>query len=135
MDKNDPRLKNLVQNRPSTPSERRKSASKAGHASVRARREHKAMRETLLELLSLPMKKGKVSEGLAAVEDFKSANVTVRTRIMLSMATKAAKGDVKAAQFIRDTIGEAPVQEVKVEQSLASQMSDAQLRKIISGEA
>lgn len=135
MDKNDPRMRNLVPNSQRTAKRVREITRKAGQASGRARREHKALRETLLELLSMPMKKGKVSEGLGSVEDFRSANVTVRTRIMLAVATKAAKGDVKAAQFIRDTIGEAPVQEVKVEQSPASRMSDAQLRKIISGEA
>lgn len=88
-----------------------------------------------MELLALPMKKGRLSRNLASLEEFKDANVTVEERIILAMAGKAAKGDVKAAEFIRDTIGEAPVQEMRVEQSAASQMTEDQLMKIANGEA
>ena len=128
---------NLIPNSERTAERRREIAKMGGKASGVARNAHKALRDTLLELLSLPMKKGSVAETATSIEGMKNAdvNLSVRARIMLSMVTKAAKGDVKAAAFIRDTIGEAPVQEVKVEQSAVTQMSDEQLRRIANGEA
>lgn len=130
-------MANLIPNSERTAERRREIAKMGGKASGVTRAKHKALRETLLELLSLPMKKGAVAECATSIEGMKDkdVNMSVRARIMLSMVTKAAKGDVKAAQFIRDTIGEAPVQEVKVEQTAVSQMSDEQLRRIVSGEA
>jgi hypothetical protein len=130
-------MANLIPNRERTAERRREIAKMGGKASGVARAKHKALRDTLLELLSLPMKKGEVAETATSIEGMKSpdVNMSVRARIMLSMVTKAAKGDVKAASFIRDTIGEAPVQELKVEQSAVTQMSDEQLRRIASGEA
>lgn len=135
MGKNSGRIANLVPNSARTPEQRRENARKAGKASGLVRAQHKAMKECLLELLSMPMKHGPLTGPVGAIEDFKNANVSVRERIVLAMATKAAKGDVKAAEFIRDTIGEAPVQEVKVQESEVCGMTDEQLRKIVNGEA
>ena len=128
-------LANLLPNSGRTPSERRELAIKAGRASAASRARKKLMKERMIELLSLPMKQGKLTRGMTSIADFKDANVTVEERIILAMATKAAKGDVKAAEFIRDTIGEAPVQEMRVEQSAAAQMTEEQLMKIANGEA
>ena len=126
---------NLIPFTELTEEQRREMAKKAGRASGAARARRKLMKERLLELLSLPMKKGRVTRNLTSLEEFKDANVTVEERIILAMAGKAAKGDVKAAEFIRDTIGEAPVQEMRVEQTAASQMTEDQLMKISNGEA
>ena len=128
-------LANLVPNSARTPSQRRENAREAGKASGLVRAQRKAMKECLLELLSMPMKHGPLTGPVGAIEDFKNANVSVRERIVLAMATKAAKGDVKAAEFIRDTIGEAPVQEVKVQESEVCGMTEEHLRKIVNGEA
>lgn len=135
MKPDDPRLANLIPNSERTPKKRRENASKAGKASGVVRAQRKALRDTLLDILSLPMKKGGLTGELGSVSEYKDANVSVRERIMLSMAIKAAKGDVKAATFIRDTIGEMPVQELKVEQSAVCGMTDEQLRRIVNGEA
>ena len=126
---------NLIPFTDLTEEQRREMARTAGRASGAARARKKLMKDRLMELLALPMKKGRLSRNLASLEEFKDANVTVEERIILAMATKAAKGDVKAAEFIRDTIGEAPVQEMRVEQSAASQMTEDQLMKIANGEA
>ena len=134
MDKNDKRLKNLVSNADRTPKQRRENASKAGKASGIARAKRRTMRESLFELLSMPMKKGSLSGPVDSVAGFKDANVSLHTRILVGIAVKAVKGDVRAAEFIRDTIGEAPVQEMKVERSAASELTEEQLRKIANGE-
>ena len=126
---------NLIPNNRRSKEEVRKNSSKGGKASGLVRAQRKAMKECLLELLSMPMKHGPLTGPVGAIEDFKNANVSVRERIVLAMATKAAKGDVKAAEFIRDTIGEAPVQEVKVQESEVCGMTEEHLRKIVNGEA
>ena len=131
----DAQMSNLVKNSERTPDERRELAIRAGRASGASRARKKLMKERLIELLSLPMKPGRLSGKMVSLAGYKDANVTVEERIVLAMATKAAKGDVKAAEFIRDTIGEAPVQEMRVEQSAAASMTDEQLMKIASGEA
>lgn len=80
--------KNLKSNSERTPSERQELAQKAGQASGRKRRERKALKEELLLLLS----KGQIQK-----------------KISLALLEKAATGDVKAFEVIRDTIGEKPV--------------------------
>ena len=127
-------IANLIKNDTRTPEQRREAARKAGIASGVAKRKRKTMRETLIELLSLPMKKGEMKSGVTSIAEFKDANISLNDRIVLTMAYKAAKGDVKAATFVRDTIGEMPVQEVKMEQSEATRLSDEELRKIVNGE-
>ena len=78
-----------------------------GIASGKARREKKAMKDTLTALLSMPLRSGKESDiesikNLAAV---KGKNITVQEAIMLAQIQKAMKGDTRAAEFIRDSSG------------------------------
>ena len=68
------------------------------------------MREALRTLLSMPMRRGDVKKEISALEDLREANVEVQTRILLSIIAKAAKGDVHAAEFLRDTKGERPAE-------------------------
>jgi len=131
----DAQIANLVPTTSLTEAERRELAQRAGRASGASRARKKLMKERLKELLALPMKKGRLTASVTSLDGYKNANVTVEERIVLAIASKAAHGDVKAAEFIRDTIGEAPVQEMRVEQSAASSLTDEQLMKIASGEA
>ena len=87
---------NLVRNETRTPDELRKITQKGGIASGKARRQRKAMRETLLELLKMPATERKEY-------DFETAG-------LLAMLEKWEKGDVSAGVFVRDTIGEKPVE-------------------------
>ena len=78
-----------------TAEEAPRMGSKGGKKSVEVRRQRKAMRETLLELLQLPAESrpDKNNEELG----------------LLAMLERWHKGDVSAGVFIRDTIGEKPV--------------------------
>lgn len=96
--------KNLIQNRATTPSERRTNASKAGKASGASRRAKKEQKQVILNILSLPMKKGDISE-IESLADAEGANLTVNEAIVIAQISKALKGDTKAAQYIRDTAG------------------------------
>ena len=78
-------------------------ASKGGRRSVESRRRRKAMREAFDELLSREFtdKEGNTTDGVTALV----------TRVY----QKALKGDMRAVQFIRDTVGEMPVQKIEVD--------------------
>lgn len=94
---------------PST-SEARSRGKKGGIASGKARREKKALKDTLEELLAMPIKDGELKniDQIKSIAGIKGKNITMQEAIMLSMLNKAAKGDVKAAEYVRDTIGQKP---------------------------
>lgn len=80
-------------------------ARKGGQASMLARKRRKMQREVLEQVMTLPYsdeeRRAKMIEmGLSG--DYIDA-------INLGVADKAAKGDVDAARYIRDTLGEKPV--------------------------
>lgn len=89
---------NLVPNEARTPEKRRENARKAGKASGKARREKKEMRAVLEDLLSLPSAE---LEGLSNME-----------AVCVAMVKKAQQGNVYAAMFVRDTIGQKPTDKV-----------------------
>lgn len=78
-----------------TEAEAREKGRNGGIKSGEARRAKKTMRDMLDYLLEkdITTKKGDISTLEA---------------IMVSMIAKASKGDVRAAEFIRDTIGQKP---------------------------
>ena len=78
------------------------------------------MKETLEALLSLPMKSGK-SVDVEAVKNFaalKGKNITVQEAMAIAMLQKAMKGNVKAAEWIRDTAGQKPVDNMNMNMNL-----------------
>lgn len=89
-----PNAKNLKANSERTPKERKELAQKAGKKSGEARREKKLLKEELMLLLA----QGKTQE-----------------KISLALIEEAIKGNVKAFEVIRDTIGEKPVTKQEIE--------------------
>ena len=71
------------------------------------------MRETFRDLLDMPLKEGDLDE-VTALAGANRKNVTVGEAIALIMANKAIKGDVRAAEFVRDTSGQKPGTQVQV---------------------
>lgn len=88
-------------------SEARSRGKSGGIASGKARREKKAMKDTLESLLSMPLKSGKCAdvESIKDLAALKGKNITVQEAIMLAQIQKAMKGDTRAAEYIRDTSG------------------------------
>lgn len=85
--------------------EAKKRGSKGGKRSVQVRRERKTMREMLDYLLQqdITNKQGKTKNTLEVM--------------MTAQIMEAIKGNTKAAQFVRDTIGEMPTQKVELDSS------------------
>lgn len=96
-----------------TPEEARELGRRGGLASGRARRERKDMRETFRDMLDMPLRPGSTSDA-RTLDGLKGKNVTVGQAIALQMMRAAMDGDVRAAEFVRDTSGQRPTQQVEV---------------------
>lgn len=107
---------NLVSLADRTTEEKRKIAIKGGIASGEARREKKAMKEQIKLLLSLPLKDKKAIKQLETL-GIDTENIDNQMAMVIAMwqtALKGGKGSVAAATFLRDTVGEKPIEEVEI---------------------
>ena len=69
----------------------------------------------------------------ALVEEDEEKQVTLIEAMSLGLLDRALKGDVRAFEIVRDTIGEKPIANIKVEHSVntnLSELSEEQLRKL-----
>lgn len=119
-----------------TKEEARERGRKGGIASGIARREKKTFRQTLEALLVMPMKDGKD----IAVDDIKNfaaikgKNISVQEAILISQIQKAMKGDTRAAEYVRDTIGQQPKDIVSLEAKVSDPfegLTTEELKKLI----
>ena len=101
-------IDNLTAN--SLPAEiRRENARKAGIASGKAKRKRKEMRELAEALLEVGIHDGRVQD-VKSLDDVNNKNVSVAAAILLAQIKKAIQnGDTRAAEFIRDTAGQNPL--------------------------
>lgn len=106
-------LKNL---RTPTTEQAREIGRKGGLASAQKRKERKAMRETLQILLDLSIRTGKKAniEKSKSIRDLSTENVSVQEAILMKQIEKALKGDLKALEFLRDTLGERPTDNINL---------------------
>ena len=90
---------------------------RGGLKSSQVRREKKLLREVLNELLDKGLHEGVITDldDIEGISQLKDKNITVRTAISLKMIERAYKGNVNAYIAIRDTVGEAPVNNVSIE--------------------
>jgi len=98
-----------------TTEQQREIASMGGKASAEAKREKKLIKDTILEMLDMPMKKGELTTELQTFTQAKSknSNLTVQQAMVAAMIKRALKGDPKAFNAIRDTAGEKPTDKVE----------------------
>lgn len=119
-----------------TKEEAKKRGKAGGIASGKARREKKLMRETLDIMLSMPLKDGKNAD-VESIQNFaalKGKNISVQDAIMIAQIQKAMKGDTKAAEYVRDTVGQKPTDQVAVNAEVNnpfSGMSTDELREML----
>ena len=99
-----------------TPEEIKENGRKGGIASGVAKRKKAAMKETLEILLSMPLhnKKCHEVEDIQSFAQLKGKNVTVEAAIMIKQVQRALAGDLPSAEFVRDTSGQKPTNEVNV---------------------
>ena len=109
---------NLIKpKRDQTAEQRKAAASKAGKAAAKKRREKKQMEEIAKIVLHMPFEGTDAQlddlEGLS-FEDYPDRKLTVSEISILKVAKKAMRGDIAAIQFLRDTAGEKPVEQIEV---------------------
>lgn len=88
---------------------------KGGIKSQENNRRKKAMKEEMLLILSLPVKRSTTNaankllsvDKAKALADFSSKNTTVQTQILLKLTQMAMSGNIKAMQLIMELSGEA----------------------------
>lgn len=127
---------NLIRNSERTPKERSERARKMGIASGKARREKKTMKDTLATLLSMPLedKEAVDVENIQSVAALAGRNITVQEAIMLAQIKKAMKGDTRAAEFVRDSSGNKPKDDIAISGSVNNPfagLSTEELKKLI----
>ena len=101
------------------------SGRKGGYASGVSKRQKKAMRETLEALLVMSVEDTKSApvnlEDIKSIAKLKGANISAQEAIMFAQMRKAMKGDTKAAEFIRDTIGQKPTDKTEITGTLTDE--------------
>lgn len=82
--------------------------SKGGKNSAISRREKKAIKSVFDELLSMPMKDGKMTdiEKIKSLANIKGENLSVQDALCLAMIQKALRGDIKAFLSIIEIVGQ-----------------------------
>lgn len=105
---------NLIPNEQRTPSERRENAKRAGKASGEARRKKRSMKSAAKLLLSMGVNDIKQYQGLLEL-GLGDEDLTNQMVVMAAMLKQAASGNVRAAEFLRDTVGESPSAEINRE--------------------
>lgn len=99
-----------------TPEKRAEMGRKGGLAAAESKKRKKAMKDTLEVLLSMPIKKGKATdaEQIRSFAELKGKNINVQEAMLVAMIQRAMKGNVAAAEYIRDTVGENPTANVNL---------------------
>lgn len=99
---------NLVQNKNLTPSQRRENASKAGKASVEAKRRKNAINQVIRNALTMPINDGELDnlEELPSIKDVDGKNLTIGESIGMNMVINALHGDKAAMEYVVEHFGE-----------------------------
>lgn len=123
---------NLVQNKITTPEQRREWAAKAGRASAEAKKRRRSSAEIMRALLSAQLSPAEADDRLKelGLETFGGA-------IALAQIQRALTGDTEAARFCRDTAGDKPTEAMTlaltdkpVKAMDLTQLSDAELEAL-----
>ena len=97
-----------------SPSEARENGSKGGKQSGKARRKKKQMKDMFEYLLGLDVTDAKLKAKMSEM-GIDDEQMTYNAMVCYSMIRAACEGSVKAATFIRDTTGQKPQDNVKIE--------------------
>lgn len=101
--------------------ERAKEISKMG---VETRKERKMLRESMQATMDMLLRKS-IKEGaqidpedILSIAETEGKNISVQQAIALAQIQKALLGDTESAKFIRDTLGEKPVEKIEAQMSI-----------------
>lgn len=128
------KVENLIQYNGQTPEIARENGRKGGLASGESKRRRKLLRETINEILPMTV----ADPELQAILEEAGLDPSYEVAMSFAALNRAAKGDIEAARFIRDTRGEKPADTLAVGNLLdvpvgamdLSKLSDEELRAL-----
>ena len=103
---------NLIKNENLTPSQHRKNASKAGKASAKKRQQNKTFKEIINKFLEEQVSNKELKEQMVKF-GFADDEVSNKSCAVFALWKEAIKGNTKAFELIRDTIGEKPIEQIQ----------------------
>ncbi|MFQ9737914.1 MAG: hypothetical protein ACLR06_09405 [Christensenellaceae bacterium] len=107
-----------------SPSEARENGSKGGKQSGKARRKKKQMKDMFEYLLGLDVTDAELKKKMSEM-GIDDGQMTYNAMVCYSMLRMACAGSVKAATFIRDTTGQKPQDNVKIEGTVEIETASA----------
>lgn len=125
---------NLIKNEDLTPEQRRKNASKAGKASAKKRQQNKTFKEIISRFLDGQVSDERLKQQMIEF-GFADKEVSNKSCVVFALWKEAIKGNTKAFELLRDTIGEKPQDKVKISGEVNnpfSGMTTEELRKILN---
>lgn len=103
---------NLIKNEDLTPSQRRKNASKAGKASAKKRQQNKTFKEIINRFLDGQVSDERLKQQMIDF-GFADKEVSNKSCAVFALWKEAIKGNTKAFELLRDTIGEKPIEQIQ----------------------
>lgn len=126
--------KNLKPFNSLTEKEQRKIASKGGQASVKKRQQNKTFKEIISKFLDGQVSDERLKQQMIDF-GFADKEVSNKSCAVFALWKEAIKGNTKAFELLRDTIGEKPQDKVNISGEVNnpfSGMSTEELRKILN---
>lgn len=123
-----------------TPEERLEAQRRGGKKTQALNRRRKHMQEIAAQVLSMPLADADEIEAALKKGGMEDPDINYAAGIVMVQTKKAMSGDTKAAEFVRDTSGQKPVDGLMVgnldnvpfETIDLSALSDEQLRELIA---
>jgi hypothetical protein len=103
---------NLIKNEDLTPEQRRKNASKAGKASAKKRQQNKTFKEIINKFLDGQVSDERLKQQMIEF-GFADKEVSNKSCAVFALWKEAIKGNTKAFELMRDTIGEKPIEQIQ----------------------
>lgn len=127
-------IQNLIKNEDLTPEQRRKNASKAGKASAKKRQQNKTFKEIINKFLDGQVSDERLKQQMIDF-GFADKEVSNKSCAVFALWKEAIKGNTKAFELLRDTIGEKPQDKINISGEVNnpfSGMTTEELRKILN---
>ena len=103
---------NLIKNEDLTPEQRRRNASKAGKASAKKRQQNKTFKEIINRFLDGQVSNERLKQQMIEF-GFADKEVSNKSCAVFALWKEAIKGNTKAFELLRDTIGEKPIEQIQ----------------------
>ena len=104
---------NLIPNSERTPSELREITRSGGKKSGEVRRKRKTIKQQLELLLSTPVSNEDLKKQIKKWGIDDDDDINNQMAVTVSLYQQALKGNTKAIEIIRDTVGEKPVEKLE----------------------